>query len=88
MQGKVRMDEKRRAVLTKRLRRAAGLEEGEDLVAIPFWGGVVLTSPKGKKFAGSLSGFGFEEEKHQATRYLTGVTANADTRHAGPLRSR
>lgn len=87
MEEIVRMDSKHRLVLNKRLRKAAGIEEGKDLVAIPFWGGVVVASPRGKKFAGSLSGFGFEESKHQATKYLMTSRKHANTGHAGPLRS-
>ena len=88
MEDIVRMDTKHRVVLTRRLRKAAGIGEAEALVAIPFWGGVVITSPRGKKFASSLSGFGFDEGKHQAAKYVMRGRSNANLRHPSNLRSR
>ena len=64
------VDSKNRVVLETNLRRTAGIEKGDKLTAIAFRGGIILSSTKGEKFAGSLRGFGFEEEEHEATNYL------------------
>jgi len=88
MEEILKMDPKHRLVLTKKLRKAAGIREDEDLVAIPFRGGVVIASPRGRKFAGSLSGFGFDEAEHHATKYLVRSKNRANSRHAGAFRSR
>jgi len=64
------VDGKYRVLLNKEVRRRAGIERGEELLAIPFRGGVVLLSLKGRRFEGSLDGFGFDEERHEASKYL------------------
>ena len=64
------VDEKYRVLLSKELRRRAGIGKGEELLAIPFRGGMILLSLKGKHFNGSLNGFSFNEEKHEASKYL------------------
>ncbi len=73
------MDSKRRIVLGKRIRRASGIGPDDDLVAFAFHGGILITSTKGKHFAGSLTGFHFEEEKHDATKYLEMRLKDAST---------
>jgi len=72
------VDSKYRVVLERKVRAAAGISKGERLIAIPFQGGVILASAAGKKFAGSLRGFGFREEDHEATRFLAGQAAKPD----------
>jgi bifunctional DNA-binding transcriptional regulator/antitoxin component of YhaV-PrlF toxin-antitoxin module len=64
------VDEKYRIVLGKRLRKATGIEKGQRLVMIPFHGGIVLVSSEGRAFADSLARFRYDEEKHEASRYL------------------
>ena len=66
------VDEKYRVLLGKELREKVGIEKGEELLAVPFHGGIILLSLKGKRFEGSLEGFGFDEEKHEASKYLFG----------------
>lgn len=66
------IDEKYRVLLDKEVRKKAGLEKGDELLLIPFKNGVTLLALKGKKFVGSLSGFGYDEEKHEASKYLFG----------------
>ena len=66
----VALDDKYRIVLDKKTRSVAGLKKGDRLVAIPFKGGVILVAPSNRKFAGSMPGFGFEEERHEASRFL------------------
>ena len=66
----VTVDEKHRVLLGKDLRSKAGLAKGERLVAIPFHGGVILLSLKGRSFKESLPGFGYIEEQHEASRFL------------------
>ncbi len=64
------VDGKYRVLLGKKLRQETGIEKGEKLLAIPFYGGMILLSLKGKHFKGSLNGFNFKEEKHEASKYL------------------
>lgn len=66
----LKVDEKYRVVLDKDVREVAGLEKGDELLAIPFRGGVILASLKGKRFIGSLSGFHYDEVAHEASKYL------------------
>ena len=68
--GEVALDDKYRIVLDKKIREIAGISKRDRLVAIPFKGGVILIAPRGQKFAGSLTGFDFEEERHEASRFL------------------
>ena len=68
--AQVALDDKYRIVLDKKTREIAGLRKGDRLVAIPFTGGVILVSPRHGKFAGSLTSFGFSEQRHEASRYL------------------
>jgi hypothetical protein len=70
VEGTVVVDSKYRVVLERKVRAVAGIGKGEKLIAIPFHGGVILTSAAGKRFAGSLRGFGFREDDHEAGRYL------------------
>ncbi len=67
---KLRVDAKHRVVLETGLRRTAGIGRGDELTAIAFHGGIILTSSKGERFAESLRGFGFKEEEHEATKYI------------------
>jgi len=64
------MDDKYRVVLDKKTRKVAGINKGDRLVAIPFKGGIILVAPGDRKFASALTGFEFEEEKHEASRFL------------------
>jgi len=75
----VKMDSKRRIVLGKRLREASGINAKDKLIAIPFHGGVIITSTRGKSFAGSLTGFHFDESAHEATTYIERLVKDADT---------
>ena len=68
--GQVALDDKYRIVLDRRIREVAGLKKGDRMVAIPFKDGVILVVPRGRKYSGSLSGFKFIEEEHEASRYL------------------
>lgn len=68
--GEVALDEKYRIVLDRKTREIAGLKKGDRLVAIPFRGGVILVAPRGRKYAGSLTGFNFAEQLHEASRYI------------------
>ncbi len=68
--AQVALDEKYRIVIDKKARDVAGLKKGDRLVVIPFKGGLILVAPQGRKYTGSLTGFGFGEERHEASRYL------------------
>ena len=88
LQGTVKVDDKHRVVLSKELREATGIGDRKELVAIPFWGGVTLASPRGKSFAESLSGFNFVEEKHEADKFLMEAAGIANSGHSGNRRRR
>jgi len=64
------VDDKHRVLLTREVREKAGISKGDRLLAIPFSGGVILVALKGKRFAGYLKDFIYDEEAHEATRYL------------------
>lgn len=68
--GEVALDDKYRIVLDRRIRAVAGIKKGDRLVAIPFKGGVILVAPRDRRFAGSLTGFEFSEEQHEASRFI------------------
>ena len=68
--GKVALDDKYRIVLDKRAREVAGINKGDRLVAIPFKRGVILVAPRDRKFATTLTGFEFKEERHEASRFI------------------
>ena len=52
------------------------MKKGAKLVAIPFRGGVMLLDVTGKSFVGNMTGFGFHEEEHEASRFLFGNNGN------------
>ena len=64
------LDDKNRIVLDRKVRAASGVKKGAKLVAIPFRGGVLLVDVTGKSFVGRLTGFAFDEEKHEASKFL------------------
>ena len=68
--GQLELDDKYRVVLGKKIRKVAGINKGDRLVAIPFRGGVILVAPGDHKFAAALTGFEFQEERHEASRFL------------------
>ena len=68
--GQVALDDKYRVVLDKKTRTLAGIKRRDRLVAIPFKGGVILLAPNNPNFAGSLTGFDFSEERHEASRFI------------------
>jgi bifunctional DNA-binding transcriptional regulator/antitoxin component of YhaV-PrlF toxin-antitoxin module len=67
--GEVALDDKYRIVLDRKTRAVAGIKKGDRLVAIPFKGGVILVTPR-VRFAGSLKGFEFSEEQHEASHFI------------------
>ena len=64
------LDEKNRLLLDKKTRKVSGIQKGSKIVAIPFKGGVTLVDVTKKKFTGSLNGFKFEEDQHEASKFL------------------
>jgi bifunctional DNA-binding transcriptional regulator/antitoxin component of YhaV-PrlF toxin-antitoxin module len=68
--GQVSLDDRYRVVLDRKTRKVAGFKRGDKLVAIPIKGGVILVSPRDPRFAGSLSGFKFAEELHEASNLI------------------
>lgn len=67
--GAIVIDEKNRVLLDLKVRKTAGLKRGDKLVAIPFRGGVILVNAR-EKFTGSLKGFSYDEERHEASKFL------------------
>ena len=68
--GEVLLDDKYRVLLDRKTREIAGINKRDKLVAIPFKGGVILVAPQARKFEGSLTGFKFAEERHEASRFI------------------
>lgn len=66
----LKVDDRYRVLLDKEVRQLLKVEPGDKVLAIPYSGGVLITSLKGKKFKTSLTGFGYKEESHEASRYL------------------
>lgn len=66
------VDKKYRVLLGRKLREIIGVEKGGKLLAVPFKGGVILTSLKGKGFIGSLNDFKYDERLHEASKHLFG----------------
>lgn len=66
----VSVDERYRVLLDKEVRGIVGIERGDELLSIPFKGGIILVSLKNKNFAGCLSGFRYEESQHEASKYI------------------
>lgn len=64
------LDEKSRVVLDKKLREVSGMKKGAKLVAIPFKGGVMLVDVTKKSFIGNMPGFAYQEEEHEASKFL------------------
>ncbi|MHB1907617.1 MAG: hypothetical protein ACYCQJ_01950 [Nitrososphaerales archaeon] len=48
----------------------SGIKKGSKIVAIPFKGEVTLVDVTKDKFSGSLNGFKFKEDQHEATKFL------------------
>jgi len=66
------VDDKHRVLLTREVRKKAGISKGDRLLAIPFSGGVTLVVLGHKRFAGYLRDFVYDEEAHEASEYLFG----------------
>jgi len=64
------VDDKYRVHLPRRVRERVGISKGSRLLIIPFHEGLILIALKGKKFAGYLKDFVYDEEAHEATKYL------------------
>ncbi len=68
--GDVALDDKYRVLLDMKTRKIAGINKRTKLVAIPFKGGIILVASMRRKFQGSLIGFRFAEEQHEASRFI------------------
>ena len=68
----VMVDDKHRVLLTREVRKKAGISKGDRLLAIPFSGGVTLVVLGHKRFAGYLQDLVYDEEAHEAAKYLFG----------------
>ncbi|MDV3278443.1 MAG: hypothetical protein LYZ69_08275 [Nitrososphaerales archaeon] len=75
--GVTTLDDKYRLAIGCDAARASGLRKGEKLVVVPFRGGFIVESSRGRKFSESLRGFAFKEEKHEASSYLKTVIKTA-----------
>ena len=68
--SEIALDDRYRIVLDRKTRAVAGIKKGDRLIAIPFKGGVILVAPRDQRFAGSLTGFEFDEERHEASHFI------------------
>jgi bifunctional DNA-binding transcriptional regulator/antitoxin component of YhaV-PrlF toxin-antitoxin module len=66
----LRVDDRYRVVLDKEVREFLKVRPGDKVLAIPSSDGVLMVSLKGKRFNGSLPGFRFREQDHEASRFL------------------
>ena len=66
----LRIDDRYRVLLDKEVQKLLKVEPGDKVLAIPYSGGVLITSLRGKKFKTSLAGFRYKEESHEASRYV------------------
>ena len=66
----LKVDDRYRVVLDKEVRDFLKVRPGDKVLAIPHSGGVLIASLKGEKFKTSLTGFKYEERRHEASRYL------------------
>ena len=64
------VDDKNRISLTRELREKVGISKGDRLLAVPLGGAILLIPLRGKKFAGYLKDFVYDEKAHEASRYL------------------
>lgn len=68
--GVLKVDDRYRVLLDREVRELLKVEPGDKVLAIPYSGGVLITSLKGRKFRTSLTGFRFKEDSHEASQYL------------------
>jgi len=66
----LKVDDRYRVLLDKEVRELLRIAPGDEVLAIPYSEGVLITSLKGKRFKTSLTGFRFREERHEASKYL------------------
>jgi bifunctional DNA-binding transcriptional regulator/antitoxin component of YhaV-PrlF toxin-antitoxin module len=66
----LKVDDRYRVLLDKEVREILRVAPGDEVLAIPYSEGVLITSLKGKRFKTSLPGFRFREERHEASKYL------------------
>ncbi len=64
------VDDKYRIVIPSEIRKIVGISKGDRVLVLPFAGGILLLNLKDKRFEGSLRGFKFVEEMHEASRAL------------------
>jgi len=64
------VDNKYRIVIPSEIRKIVGINKGDKILVLPFAGGIFLLNLKDKRFEGSLKGFKFKEEMHEASKAL------------------
>ena len=64
------LDEKSGVLLDKKLREVSGMKKAAKLVAVQFKSGVMLVGVSEKSFVGSMPGFAYREEEHEASKFL------------------
>jgi len=66
-----KVDSRNRVQLTKQVREISGIEKGREVILVPSKGTVLVVAlEEGETFAGSLSGFAYREEDHEASTFL------------------
>lgn len=67
-------------MIPSEVRKVVGIRKGDRILVLPFAKGILLLNLKDKRFEGSLRGFKFKEEMHEASRALfKEVRSNADS---------
>ena len=66
------IDNKNRIRIPKKYSKIAGIKPGDKALVFATVNQVVIVPLKNKKFIGSLDGINFNEEDHEASKYLFG----------------
>ena len=64
------IDNKNRVRIPKKYSTMAGINPGDKILIFATLNRVFLVPLRDKKFVGSLDGINFEEEEHEASKYL------------------
>jgi len=66
----ITIDDKNRIRIPKKQAKIAGIKPGDKVLIFATLNRVHVVPLKAKKFVGSLDGFDFKEEEHEATKYI------------------
>lgn len=66
----ITLDNKNRIRIPKKITKIAGLKSGDKILIFATFNRVFLVPLSDKNFVGSLDGINFNEEEHEAQKYL------------------